>query len=162
MPLLKSTLAQQLESLFQSRPASPAQAASSWASAYVSYASAGLSAAASLPVTAAANQSMLVGAFTAGLSSMTSAGAAALMAAGVTGFWSAMVWAGPTAAGTTLFPGNPTLATALGAVFADTSGQSEADKARALADAFDAGAKLVIVNDLPLVQPAPPIVGPVS
>jgi len=162
MPLQKSSLSQDLESLFKNKPSAAAQAASTWASAYVSYASGALSAASSLPVTAASNQSMLVGAFTAAFSSMTSAGAAALMSQGVIGFWTAMVWVGPTAVGTTVFPGNPALSGALAAIFADTSNQSESDKARALADAFDAGAKMIIVSDVPLVQPAPPIVGPVS
>lgn len=161
MPLQKTSLAQQLESLFGAKPASSAEAASKWASAYVSYAAAALSSAGSLPVTAMANQSMLVGAFTAAFSSLTSAGAAAAMASGVTMFWTSMVWAGPTTVGTTIFPGHPALAGALAAIFADTSGQSDADKARALADAFDAGAKMILVNDV-LPPPAPPVVGPVS
>ena len=161
MPLQKSNLAQQLQSLFEQKPSS-AEAASDWASAYVSYAAGALSAASSLPITAPANQSLLVGAFTAAFSSQTSAGAAAAMAQGVVGFWSSMLWTGPTAVGTTLFPGNVALSGALSDIFADTSGQSEADKAHALADAFDTGAKSIIVNDVPLVQPAPPIVGPIS
>jgi hypothetical protein len=161
MPLLKSTLAQALEALFQARPAATAQAASQWASAYVSYASTALSTAGSLPVTAAANQPTLVSAFAAALSSQTAAGAGALMAQGVVAFWTAMVWAGPTTVGTTIFPGNPALAGALSDIFDDTSDKSEGDKARSLADAFDAGAKLVIVNDV-LPPPAPPVVGPIS
>jgi hypothetical protein len=162
MALLKSTLAQRLEKQFGAKPSSSAQAASDWASAYVSYASSALSAATSLPVTATANQSLLVAAFTAAFQSMSPSGAAALMAQGVTGFWTAMVWAGPVAVGSTVFPGNATLSSTLSSIFDDTSRQSDADKARALADAFDAGAKTVIVNDIPLTQPAPPIVGPIS
>ena len=77
-------------------------------------------------------------------------------------FWSAMAWVGPTAAGVTASPGNASLAGTLAALFADTSAKSERDRAAAIADAFDAGAKLVIVNDVPFAQPAPPIVGPVS
>ncbi|MES1164422.1 MAG: hypothetical protein ABUR63_01590 [Verrucomicrobiota bacterium] len=160
--MLKSTLAQQLEKQFGAKPASAAQAASDWASAYVSYASSALSAATSLPVTATANQGLLVAAFTAAFQTLSSSGAAAAMAQGVTGFWAAMVWAGPLAVGSTVFPGNAALSPALAAIFADTSQQSDADKARALADAFDAGAKMVMVNDVPLIQPAPPIVGPIS
>lgn len=162
MPLLKSTLAQQLEKQFSGKPSSPAQAASEWASAYVSYAASALSAGTSLPVTATANQSLLVSAFTAAFQTQSSSGAAAAMAQGVSGFWTAMVWSGPLAVGTTVFPGNAALSSALSAIFADTSKQSDGDKARALADAFDAGAKMVIVNDIPLIQPAPPIVGPIS
>jgi hypothetical protein len=162
MPLIKSTLAQQLEAVFKGKPQSAAQAASDWAAAYVSYAAAAMSTGSSLPVTASANQGMLVGAFTGALQAQTSAGAAALMAQGVTAFWSAMVWTGAIAVGTTVFPGNPALSSALAAIFADTSGGSDGDKAGQIADAFDAGAKMVIVNDVPLIQPAAPIVGPIS
>lgn len=159
MPLIKSTLAQQLEGVFQGKPASPSQAASEWASAYVSYASSALSMAGSLPVTAIANQGALVSAFNGAFQAQSSAGTAALLALGVTTFWSTLVWVGPMAVGTTVFPGNSALSAELSSIFADTSGQSDGDKARALADAFDTGAKLVIVNDVPLIQPAPPIVG---
>jgi hypothetical protein len=162
MPLLKSTLARQLETVFKGKPASAPQAAAEWAAAYVAYAALALSSAGSLPVTATTNQGLLVGAFTGALQAQSPSGAAGLMAQGVTGFWSAMVWSGPTAVGSTVFPGNPTLSTTLAAIFSDTSEQSDADKARALADAFDIGAKMVVVNDIPLVQPATPIVGPVS
>jgi len=161
MPLQKSTLSKGLEQQFGSKPASAAQAASDWASSYTSYAAAALSTGGSLPVTALANQGLLIAAFTAAFQTQSSSGAAAAMAQGVTAFWTAMVWVGPGMLGTTVFPGNPTLASALASVFADTSEQSDADKARALADAFDAGAKLVIVSDV-LVPPAPPIVGPIS
>jgi hypothetical protein len=162
MPLMKSSLSQDLESLFKSRPSSVAEAAAKWAKAYVAYAGSALSGASSLPVTATAGLSLLTGAFTGALQALSPAGAAALMAQGVTAFWSAMVWVGPTAAGTTLSPGNFALAGALGAVFSDTSQKSEGDKARQIADAFDAGAKLVMVSDIPFVQPAPPIVAPIS
>lgn len=161
MPLLKSTLAQKLEKQFGAKPSSAAESASEWAASYVSYASSALSAGTSLPVTAAANQSMLVTAFTAAFQTTSSSGAAAMMAQGVTTFWTSMVWVGPLAVGSTMFPGNATLSSALAAIFADTSKQSDADKARALADAFDAGAKMVMVNDVPLL-PGPPIMGPIS
>jgi len=162
MPLLKAILAQQLQSSLERGPASAPEAAADWANAYVGYASAALSSLGSLPVTAAANLPTLLGAFTAGLQAMTSQGAGALVAQGVMAFWSTMVWTGPAAAGVTVSPGNPALASALGAIFADTSGGSTADKARDIADAFNAGAKLVIVSDVPFVQPAPPVVGPIS
>jgi hypothetical protein len=161
MPLMKSSLSQELESIFKRKPGSAAEAAADWAKAYVSYAASALSSAGSLPVTAMANLSMVVGAFTGAFQAQSAAGAAALMAQGVMGFWSAMVWVGPAAAGTTLSPGNFALTGALSAVFADTSKKSEGDKAGQIADAFDAGAKLVMVSDIPFV-PGPPIVAPIS
>lgn len=161
MPLIKETLAKQLEASLKQRPEAAA-AASDWARAYVGYASGALSAAASLPVTAQANQGALVSAFSNALQAQAPAAAAAAITQGVILFWSTMVWSGPTAAGTTLSPGNSALAGAISAVFSDTSEKSEADKASQLADAFDAGAKLVMVQDIPLVQPAPPIIGPIS
>ena len=160
MPLNASSLADSLQRLFESKPASSADAAMAWANAYQSYASAALSSAASLPVTAPANFGLLMTAFQ-GLSAMAPMAAAAIVAQGVTAYWQAMVWAGPTAAGTTAFPGNPTLATALAAVFSDLSDKSPAQKAQDIASAFDAGARMVIVSDVPIVQPAPPIVGPI-
>jgi hypothetical protein len=162
MALVKSTLAQQLEDVLKRKSGTAADAAAGWATAYVSYAASAMSSASSLATTAAANQGVLVSAFSAAFSSQTSAGAAAAIETGVMSFWTAMVWAGPTAVGSTLSPGNAGLSAALAAIFADTSKQSESDKANHLADAFDAGARLVIVNDVPLVQPAPPIVGPIS
>lgn len=162
MPLIKANLAQSLESIFQAKPGSSAQAASQWAQAYLRFAATAMSSVSSLPVTAAANLGMLLGAFTGGFEARSASAAASLMATGVSGFWSAMVWVGPTAVGTTLSPGNFALASALGAVFSDTSEKSDGDKARAFADAFEAGAKLVMVNDIPLIQPAPPIIGPIS
>jgi hypothetical protein len=161
MALQKSTLSQQLEKQFSSKPSTPAQAALEWATAYASYAAMAMSSGGSLPVTALANQSLLVSAFTAAFQTQSSSGAAAAMAQGVTGFWAALVWVGPGMVGSTVFPGNPALSTALSSIFADTSGQSHADKARALADAFDAGAKMVVVNDV-RVPPLSPIVGPIS
>jgi len=162
MPLMAATLSQSLEAVLKARPPAPPQAAADWARAYLAFASQALSSAGSLPVAAAANLGILLGAFTGALNARSASGAASLMAAGVTGFWSAMVWAGPAAVGTTLSPGNMSLASALETVFSDTSGKSEGEKARSLADAFEAGAKTVMVNDIPLIQPAPPIVGPVS
>jgi hypothetical protein len=161
MPLLKANLVQQLEATLKSRP-STAQSASEWASAYVAYAAMAMSASSSLPITATASQSTLVSAFTAAFQAQSSGGAAALIAQGVTTFWATMIWVGPTAVGTTLFPGNSSLSSALGAIFADTSGKSEADKARDIAEAFDAGAKTVMVNDILTSIPPGPVVGAIS
>jgi hypothetical protein len=161
MPLSASSLAQSLESVFNSKPASSADAALAWANAYQSYATSALSTAASLPVTAPANFSILLGAFQGGLSALASPAAGALVAQGIVAYWQAMVWTGPTAAGTTAFAGNATLAAALAAVFSDLSDKSAAQKANDLANAFDAGARMVIVSDVPFIQPAPPIVGPI-
>jgi hypothetical protein len=164
MPLAKDTLARQLESVLGSKPASSAQAASDWAAAYTAYAAGALSAAGSLPVTAPANQPLLTAGFLGGFQAQTSAGAAALIAQGVMGFWTAMVWTGATAVGVTVFPGNAALSGALASIFGDAPAKGDDDGARArrLADAFDAGAKAVIVSDVPVVQPAPPIVGAIS
>lgn len=162
MPLMKASIAQQLESVFQRKPSSASEAATDWANAYLGYASAALSAAGSLPVTATVNLGVLQSAFTSAFQAKAPMVAAAVMAQGVTGFWATMVWAGPIAMGTTTSPGNFTLASALGVIFGNVMEQSNADKARLFADAFDVGAKLVVVSDIPLIQPAPPIIGPIS
>jgi hypothetical protein len=162
MPLSASTLAQDLERVFNAKPVSAADAAAAWANAYQTYATGALSVAASLPVGAPANFGILLGAFTGGLSAFTAVSAGALIAQGIAAYWQAMAWVGPTAAGVTAFPGNVALAAALGALFADLSGKSAADKANDLASAFDAGAKAVVVSDVPFVQPLPPIVGPIN
>lgn len=160
MPLLKSSLASELEDVFNRKPAASADAALAWAQAYVNYASKALSTAGSLPVTAPANVGTLTAAFTAAFNTLASQAAAAVMASGVTAYWQALAWAGPVAAGATSVPGNMTLAAALAAVFSDLSGKSAAEKAGELADAFDAGAKLVIVSETSFLSGAP-IVGPV-
>ena len=147
MPLQKSSLAQDLEDIFTSKPASTADAASKWAKSYVSYAQAAMSSMSSLPVTAMANLSLVQGAFTAGLAALSSATAGSLIAQGITSYWQAMTWVGPGITGVTTFPGNAALAGALSAVFSDLSKKSNADKAKDIADAFDAGAKSVMVLD---------------
>lgn len=162
MPLLANPLAQALEAVFQQKPSSVLDAASGWACAYQSYAASALSSAGGLPVTAPLNFGILLGAFAGAFMAQTSSGAAALMAQGVMSFWSAMVWVGPLAAGTTISPGNSSLSSALGSLFDDTSESTAGDKARRFADAFDAGAKLVIVSDVLFIQPSSPVVGPIS
>jgi hypothetical protein len=147
MPLQKSSLAQDLENIFKSKPASTADAASQWAKAYVTYAQAALSSLSSLPVTAMANLSLVQGAFTGGLAALSSATAGSLIAQGITSYWQAMTWVGPAITGVTTFPGNAALASALSAVFSDLSKKSNADKAKDIADAFDAGATSVMVAD---------------
>jgi hypothetical protein len=162
MPLMKSSLASELEKVFNEKPAVSPEAALRWAQAYVNYAAKALTSVSSLPITAPANMGILVGAFTVAFNSLAVQAAAAVMAQGVMAFWQAMVWVGPTAAGTSISPGNASLAGALGAIFSDLSEKSAGDKASELADAFDAGAKLVIVSDVLFVQPAPPVVGPIQ
>ncbi len=162
MPLSKDMLAQDIERALDAKPGSSAEAAAKWANAYATYAGAALSSASSLPTTAQANQGMLVGAFQGGLAAMTSVSAASIIALGIVGYWQAMIWAGPTAAGMTVFPGNASLSGALAAIFSDLSQKSTKDKADQLASAFDLGAKSVVVSDIPLIQPAPPIVGPIQ
>lgn len=162
MSLSASTLASDLEQIFKAKPASTADAAADWAKAYQSYASAAMSTASSLPITAPANFGLLLGAFTGGLSALSSVTAGALVAQGILAYWQAIAWVGPTAAGTTAFPGNAALATALAATFADVSKKSAADKAREIADAFDAGAKMVIASEMTLSVPPVPMVGPIN
>jgi hypothetical protein len=162
MPLIKTTLAQELENIFNKKPGSAPQAALLWAKAYTGYAANAISKAGSLPVNAQANQGILIGAFTSAFNSMAAAAAAALMVQGIVAFWQAIAWTGPTAAGVTTVPGNLSLTAQLSVIFLDLDDKTSADKAQELADAFDAGAKMVIVSDIPYVQPAPPIVGPIS
>jgi hypothetical protein len=161
MPLLKSSLASALEDVFNQKPAASPDAAEAWAQAYVSYASTAMATAGSLPVTAMTGLSMLTGVFTAAFNTVASQAAAAVMAQGITSFWQAIVWTGPAAAGTTIVPGNFALASALAAIFSDLGKKSAADKASEIADAFDAGAKLVMVSEIPFA-PGPPIVGPIQ
>lgn len=162
MPLIKSTLARDLASLFAHKPASAADAAAAWAKAYVAYAAAALSSTGSLPLSAPAMQSVLNSAFASAFSTRSAQGAAAVIAQGVVSFWGALLWVGPIASGTTASPGNAGLSGALAGVFGDTAPLSAADKASQLADAFDAGARLVIVRDVPFAPPALPVVGPIS
>jgi len=162
MPLSKSSLAQALEDVYSHRPSSSPQAASDWARAYVSYASGATSPTGGLPVSAMAGLPLLTGAFTGALNVLTSAGSAGVMAQGVTAFWQTIVWVGPAYAGVTTVPGNFALACALAAVFADLDKKSARDKASAVADAFDAGAKVVMVMDTLLAPPFTPVVGPIS
>lgn len=161
MPLIKATLAMDLESALNKNPAASALAAQDWAKTYVSYAGNAMSSAGSLPVNAQGNMSILVGAFSAGLNAMSVAGAAAAMAQGVMAFWQAIAWAGPAASGATAGPGNSALASALQAIFSDLSEKSVSEKANALADAFDAGARMVIASEVQTVSSAP-LVGPIN
>jgi hypothetical protein len=158
MALNKGTLRQKLESILDSRPGSTPDAATDWANAYLEYASLAMSSQSSLPVAAAASLGLLVGAFTGAFQAMSSSAAAALIAQGVQGFWTTQVWVGPAVVGTTAFPGNLTLASELASIFADTAG-TNADKAGRIADAFDTGAKTVMVSD---VTPVTTIVGPIT
>jgi hypothetical protein len=162
MPLARDSLSQRLEQIFSSRPASVAQAAFDWASAYASYAAGAVSTAGSLPLTALANQGMLSSAWAGALGSQSSATAASLMVQGLNAYWLSMLWVGPAAVGITSAPGNLALLGELSSIFADTGDEGAAGRARRLSQAFDAGAKLVVVTDIPKAQPAPPIVGPIS
>jgi len=155
MPLVKSTLANGLESVFNNNPSSVAEAAQKWAQAYVSYASAAMTSTGGSAVNAMAGLGTLTGAFTGALQAQASPASAGAMAAGVTAFWLSIIWAGP-ATGVTVSPGNAALATALAAVFSNLGKLSASEKANAIADAFDAGAKLVMVLDT--IPGAPPVV----
>jgi hypothetical protein len=162
MPLMTSSLAHALASLFESEPTSAVEAGQRWAQAYVSYASAAQSPTGGVPANATAGLSVLGSAFTSALGTQDAAGAAGAMSAGVMAFWQMMVWTGAAAVGVTAAPGNFALTSALTSIFGDTGEVAARDKVDQLADAFDAGAKMVIVVDTPLVQPAPPVVGPIQ
>lgn len=161
MPLIKATLKSQLQQVLESMPEQGA-APSLWAMAYVSYASSAMSSASSFPVTAMANLGILVGGFTSAFSSESSSDAASAIASSVKAFWQAMVWTGATAAGATTSAGNNALSSSLESIFGDVEEKSASDKAGELADALHSGATEVMVNDIPYVQPAPPITGPIS
>lgn len=161
MPLSKSDLADALEKVFAASPASPADAAMQWAKAYAGYAGAAMTVAASLPITAPANFSLLLNGFQGGLAALTPVTAGNLIAQGITTFWQSMAWLGPLAAGTTSYAGNSALGPMLSLTFADLRNKTPEEKAGELADAFDLGARLVMVSDVPLIQPAPTIIGPI-
>lgn len=161
MSLNKSTLSSALEDVLTKKQ-SLDEAALSWAKAYVSYAQNAMSSASSLPTNAMGNLSILQGAFLGAFQARSSSGAAAAVSAGVMSFWTAIIWVGATAAGATIVPGNFSLSGSLTAIFANSEQKSESEKAGALADAFDSGAKQVLVLDIPYAQPAPPISGPIS
>jgi len=162
MALSKSTLVDAMQRLLDASPSTAADAAVQWANAYAGYAAAATSTAASLPVNASANAAILVGGFQAGLAALVPASAGALVAQAVVAFWQAIAWVGPTASGATAFPGNAGLAAALAAVFSDLGRKSTSDKANELADAFAAGARAVIVAEVPFSPPTTPIVGPIQ
>lgn len=161
MSLDKSTLAQSLEDVLNRKPGL-ADATLGWAKAYAAYAQSAMSSVSSLPTNAMGNMALLQNAFLAGFNARQPAATAGTIAAGITGFWSAILWVGPTAAGSTLVPGNFALAGALADVFGDLARKSASAKAAQLADAFDAGARQVMVLDVLFAQPAPPVSGPIS
>jgi hypothetical protein len=161
MSLIKASLARALESVLQQKPSLP-DAVLGWARAYLSYAQTAMSSVSSLPANAAGNLGLLQGAFQSAFQARSAPGAAAAIAAGVMSFWSTIVWVGPSASGSTVVPGNVSLSATLAQLFANTNKQSEGDKANAFADAFDAGAKQVIVLDVLFAQPSPPVSGPIT
>jgi hypothetical protein len=162
MPLVKSSLASDLEKILNQKPSAVSDAAADWAQAYAKYAANALSTASSLPITAMANVGTLTSAFTAAFNTLASQAAGAAMAQGVMAYWQAMVWKGPITVGTTASPGNMSLAGALAGIFSDLSKKTAADKAGELADAFDSGAKLVMVSDVTTTAPPVTTVGPIQ
>ncbi len=161
MALNKSSLTDALANIFDSKPSSSVEAGLQWAQAYYSYASGAMTSVASLPVNAPAGLPILIGAFSTALTIKQPQASAAAMAGGVMLFWQVIAWAGPTASGATAVPGNFALIPALAGIFADAGGGGNRDKAGKLADAFDAGAKLVIAAEFHLVTGVP-LVGPIQ
>jgi hypothetical protein len=159
--LVKSTLSSALEAVLESKPDPVASAASDWAQAYLTYAASAMSSVSSLATNASGNQSILIGAFSSALASQDSSGAASTIASGVMAFWQAIVWSGASAVGTTSSPGNFSLSASLSSIFSDTGEASAGDKANSLADAFDAGARQVMVMDI-LTSSGVPVVGPIQ
>jgi hypothetical protein len=161
MPLVKSSLSSALANVFANRPSSKSDAGQQWAQAYVSYAAAAMSPTGGTGVNAMAGLSSLASAFTSALQQEDPNGTASTMATGVQTFWQSITWVG-SATGVTVSPGNASLTSALAGVFSDTGESSASDKANAVADAFDAGAKLVMVLDTIPGTPPVPVTGPIS
>jgi len=161
MPLIKSSLSSALADVFANYPSSKDEAGQKWAQAYVSYAAAALSPTGGTGVNAMAGLSSLASAFSGALRQEDPNGAASAMATGVQTFWQSISWVGA-AVGVTTVPGNFALSSALAAVFSDLGESSATDKGDRVADAFDAGAKTVMVLDtIPGVPPVP-VLGPIS
>ena len=161
MPLIKSTLSSTLQPVLENKPEPSAAAASDWARAYVAYAAPAMTSVASLATNAAAGEGALAAAFSSAFAARDTSSAAATIAQGVTAFWQTIVWSGPAAVGSTIAPGNFSLTAALSGIFADTAQASAGDKASRLADAFDAGARQVMVADI-LTSTGLPVVGPIQ
>lgn len=161
MPLNKSALAKSIEGVLTQKASLP-ESAMAWANAYASYAQAAMSSLSSLPTNATANAGILNGAFMGAFNSLTAPGAASIISSGVMAFWTATLWVGAAASGITIVPGNFTLAGSLTALFLDTSKKSESEKASQLADAFDVGAKQVMVMDTPYAPPNIPVSAPIA
>jgi hypothetical protein len=161
MPLVKSSLASALANVFTNYPASRADAGQQWAQAYVAYAAVAMSPTGGLGVNATAGVSSLASAFTAALQQEDPNGTASTMATGVQTFWQTISWVGAAAVGVTTSPGNAALTSALAAVYSDLAESSATQKADAVADAFDAGAKTVMVTDT-LTSTGVPTLGPIQ
>ncbi len=159
MPLVTSSLASALANVFANYPSSKSEAGQKLAQAYVSYASAALSPTGGTGVNAMAGLSSLTSAFTGALQQEDPNGTASAMATGVQTFWQSISWVGA-AVGVTTVPGNFALASALGSVFSDLGQRSASDKADKVAEAFDGGAKTVMVLDT--TPPAVVTVGPIQ
>ena len=161
MPLVKSSLSSALANVFANYPSSKSDAGQQWAQAYVSYAAAALSPTGGMGVNAMAGLSSLTGAFTSAFQQQDPNGAASTMAAGVQAFWQSISWVGAAAVGVTSVPGNFTLTSALAAVFSDLGQSAASAKADKVADAFDGGAKTVVVIDT-LTSTGVPTPGPIQ
>lgn len=162
MPLQKMPLAQGLRALFEGRPTSAAEAGARAAQSYLGFAATAISSAGTLPVTAPALLPVLVAGFSGGFAATSPSAAAARIAQAVSVFWQGLVWVGPGFTGATAAPGNFSLASALGAILSDLGERSASDQASRMADAFETGARQVIVSDLSTTSPPVPVVGPVS
>jgi hypothetical protein len=147
MPLVKASLASALADIFANYPASKSEAGQKWAQAYVSYASAAMSPTGGTGVNAMAGLSSLASAFEGALQQEDPNGTGSAMATGVQTFWQSISWVG-SATGSTTVPGNFALSSALAGVFSDLGESSATEKGDKVADAFDAGAKAVIVLDI--------------
>jgi hypothetical protein len=161
VPLVKSSLASALAQIFADYPSSKSAAGQQWAQAYVSYAAAALSPTGGIGVNAMAGLSSLAGAFAGALQQEDPNGTASAMATGVQSFWQSISWVGAAAVGVTTVPGNFALTSALAAVFGDLGDSPARDKADRVADAFDGGAKTVMVLDT-LTSTGVPTLGPIQ
>ena len=161
MPLVKSSLSSALANVFANHPSSKSDAGQQWAQAYVSYAAAAMSPTGGTGVNAMAGLSSLASAFTSALQQEDPNGTASTMSTGVQTFWQSISWVGAAAVGVTTVPGNFGLTSALASVFSDLGESSASDKANQVADAFDSGAKTVMVQDT-LTSTGVPTLGPIQ
>jgi hypothetical protein len=123
MPLVQSVLKSALQSVFESRPSSAADAASQLAQAYATYAQAGVFGSSTIP-SLASLQAGLQSQLQSGFSSQSAASVAAAFAAGLTAGWIGVPVVGGQAGATVTCPGAAAITAPLTAVFMSMPGSA--------------------------------------